>query len=52
MSSRSTPNGEPGSATLLTPINTAAGSWATLGLVRLVPRSRVATANGRGVTGG
>jgi hypothetical protein len=37
MTSRSTPNGEPGSATLLTPITCAATSWATLGLARLVP---------------
>ena len=37
MVSRSTPNGEPGSATLLTPITCAATSWATLGLARLVP---------------
>ena len=37
MKSRSTPNGEPGSATLLTPITCAASSWATLGLVRLAP---------------
>jgi rhamnogalacturonyl hydrolase YesR len=38
MLSRSTPNGEPGSAKLLTPINCAAASWATLGLSRLVPK--------------
>jgi Squalene-hopene cyclase C-terminal domain len=38
MKSRSTPNGSPGSATLLTPITCAAGSWATLGLVRLAPK--------------
>ena len=38
MISRSTPNGEPGSSKLLTPINCAAGSWATLGLARLVPK--------------
>jgi hypothetical protein len=37
MISRSTPNGEPGSAKLLTPITCAASSWATLGLARLVP---------------
>lgn len=37
MISRSTPNGEPGSATLLTPITCAASSWATLGLSRLAP---------------
>ncbi|HMF12646.1 MAG TPA: hypothetical protein VKE94_10080, partial [Gemmataceae bacterium] len=39
MTSRSTPNGEPGSAKLLTPITCAASSWATLGLARLVPKS-------------
>lgn len=38
MTSRATPNGEPGSATLLTPITCAASSWATLGLARLVPK--------------
>ncbi len=38
MESRSTPNGEPGGATLLTPITCAASSWATLGLVRLAPK--------------
>ena len=38
MISRSTPNGEPGSAKLLTPITCAASSWATLGLARLVPK--------------
>ena len=37
MISRSTPDGSPGSATLLTPITCAASSWATLGLARLVP---------------
>lgn len=37
MISRSTPNGEPGSAKLLTPITCAASSWATLGLARLAP---------------
>jgi hypothetical protein len=36
--SRSTPDGSPGSSKLLTPINCAASSWATLGLVRLVPK--------------
>jgi hypothetical protein len=40
MISRSTPNGEPGSATLLTPITCAATSWATLGLARLSPKGR------------
>jgi squalene cyclase len=40
MISRSTPNGEPGSATLLTPITCAATSWATLGLSRLAPKSK------------
>ncbi|HMF18230.1 MAG TPA: hypothetical protein VKE98_13545 [Gemmataceae bacterium] len=38
MISRSTPDGSPGSAKLLTPINCAASSWATLGLTRLVPK--------------
>jgi hypothetical protein len=38
MTSRSTPDGSPGSAKLLTPITCAASSWATLGLARLVPR--------------
>ena len=37
MKSRSTPDGSPGSATLLRPIECAAASWATLGLARLVP---------------
>jgi hypothetical protein len=37
MISRSTPDGSPGSSKLLTPIYCAAGSWATLGLTRLVP---------------
>ncbi|MBL8851565.1 MAG: hypothetical protein JNG89_17910 [Planctomycetaceae bacterium] len=40
MVSRSTPDGSPGSATLLTPINCAAASWATLALVRLVPHGQ------------
>jgi hypothetical protein len=39
MISRSTPNGEPGSSKLLTPIVCSASSWATLGLSRLVPKS-------------
>src|SRR4051794_12785916 len=38
MISRSTPNGSPGSAKLLTPITCAASSWAALGLARLVPK--------------
>jgi squalene cyclase len=38
MISRSTPNGEPGSSKLLTPINCGAASWATLGLAKLVPK--------------
>ncbi|MDB5334921.1 MAG: hypothetical protein JWN70_540 [Planctomycetaceae bacterium] len=38
MISRSTPNGEPGSSKLLTPIYCASSSWATLGLSRLVPK--------------
>jgi squalene cyclase len=37
MTSRSTPDGSPGSATLLTPITCAASSWATLALSRLTP---------------
>lgn len=37
MDSRSTPDGSPGSSTLLTPIICTASSWATLGLARLVP---------------
>ena len=40
MISRSTPDGSPGSSKLMTPINCAACSWATLGLARLVPKSR------------
>jgi hypothetical protein len=40
MISRSTPDGSPGSAKLLTPITCAASSWATLGLARLVPKER------------
>jgi len=39
MVSRSTPDGSPGSAKLLTPITCAASSWATLGLARLAPKS-------------
>jgi pimeloyl-ACP methyl ester carboxylesterase len=42
MTSRATPDGSPGSAKLLTPITCAAGSWATLGLARLVPKKRPA----------
>jgi squalene cyclase len=38
MISRSTPDGSPGSAKLLTPIICTASSWATLGLARLVPK--------------
>jgi hypothetical protein len=38
MTSRATPDGKPGSAKLLTPISSAASAWATLGLVRLVPK--------------
>jgi hypothetical protein len=40
MTSRATPNGSPGGATLLTPITCAASAWATLGLARLVPREK------------
>lgn len=36
MVSRSSPNGEPGSAKLLTPITCAASSWAVLGLARTI----------------
>ena len=39
MTSRSTPDGRPGSSKLLTPINCAAASWATLGLARLTPKA-------------
>jgi hypothetical protein len=39
MTSRATPDGRPGSAKLLTPINCGAGSWAVLGLARLVPKA-------------
>jgi hypothetical protein len=38
MISRSTPDGSPGSAKLMTPITCAASSWATLGLARLTPK--------------
>jgi Squalene-hopene cyclase C-terminal domain/Prenyltransferase and squalene oxidase repeat len=38
MISRSTPDGSPGSAKLLTPIICAASSWATLALARLAPK--------------
>jgi hypothetical protein len=38
MISRSSPDGSPGSAKLLTPITCAASSWAALGLARLVPK--------------
>jgi hypothetical protein len=37
MVSRSTPDGSPGSATLLTPITCAASSWAVLGLTSACP---------------
>jgi hypothetical protein len=40
MISRSTPDGSPGSSKLLTPITCAASSWATLGLVGLVPKKK------------
>jgi squalene cyclase len=39
MVSRSTPDGSPGSAKLLSPITCAASSWATLGLARLAPKN-------------
>jgi Squalene-hopene cyclase C-terminal domain/Prenyltransferase and squalene oxidase repeat len=38
MTSRSTPDGRPGGAKLLTPITCAASSWATLGLAKLAPK--------------
>src|SRR5437660_1512910 len=38
--SRSTPDGSPGSAKLLTPITCAASSWATLGLAPLAPKAK------------
>jgi pimeloyl-ACP methyl ester carboxylesterase len=47
MISRSTPNGEPGSAKLLTPITCTASSWAALALARLVPKEKPA-AQGKG----
>jgi hypothetical protein len=40
MISRSTPDGSPGGAKLLTPITCAASSWATLSLARLVPKNK------------
>jgi hypothetical protein len=40
MTSHSTPDGRPGSSTLLTPITCGAGAWATLGLARLAPKGR------------
>jgi hypothetical protein len=40
MISRSTPDGSPGNAKLLTPITCAASAWATLGLARLVPKEK------------
>jgi hypothetical protein len=40
MTSRSTPDGLPGSAKLLTPITCAVSAWATLGLARLVPGAK------------
>jgi hypothetical protein len=39
MISRSTPDGSPGSSKLMTPINCATSSWATLGLARVMPRT-------------
>ncbi len=38
MTSRSTPDGSPGSSKLLTPITCAASSWAALGLAKLAPQ--------------
>jgi hypothetical protein len=40
MLSRSTPDGSPGSAKLLTPITCTASSWATLALANLVPKKK------------
>jgi hypothetical protein len=40
MISRSTPDGSPGGAKLLTPITCAASSWATLGMARLAPKTK------------
>jgi hypothetical protein len=40
MISRSTPDGSPGSAKLLTPIPCTASSWAALGLARPVPKKK------------
>lgn len=40
MISRSTPDGSEGSAKLMSPINCAAASWATLGLVKMSSRER------------
>jgi hypothetical protein len=45
MISRSTPDGSPGSAKLLTPIECAACSWATLGLARLAPKRATENTN-------
>jgi hypothetical protein len=45
MISRSTPDGSPGSSKLLTPIQCAAASWATLGLTRLVPKGKSSFTN-------
>ncbi len=45
MISRSTPDGSPGSSKLLTPINCAASSWATLGLARFAPKKAEADRN-------
>jgi hypothetical protein len=44
MASRSSPDGKPGAAKLLTPINTAAASWAVLALSRSVPKAPTANA--------
>lgn len=37
MASRASPDGRPGSAKILTPIQCAAASWATMGLAQVVP---------------
>jgi hypothetical protein len=38
MKSRATPDGRPGSATLLTPITCGTGAWATMGLAEAMPK--------------
>jgi hypothetical protein len=48
MTSRSTPDGRPGSAKNLTPITCAASSWATLGLARFAPAAGHTSGRNRG----